>query len=77
MFRVVVNIHGAFYVNLADNKHKHKHKQTGNNIAPTGFVGLIKKASPDFPSASPQKDLASPYPGNSHWNIYQEILKCF
>ena len=56
MSRVVVNIHGAFYVNLADNKHKHK--QTGNNIAPTGFVGLIKKASPDFPSASPLKDLA-------------------
>ena len=25
MSRVVVNIHGAFYVNLADNKHKHKH----------------------------------------------------
>ena len=26
MSRVVVNIHGAFYVNLADIKHKHKHK---------------------------------------------------
>ena len=24
MSRVVVNIHGAFYVNLEDNKHKHK-----------------------------------------------------
>ena len=28
MSRVVVNIHGAFYVNLADNKHKHKHKHS-------------------------------------------------
>ena len=25
MSRVVVNIHGAFHVNLADKKHKHKH----------------------------------------------------
>ena len=27
MFRVVAIIHGAFYVNLADNKHKHTARQ--------------------------------------------------
>ena len=53
MSRVVVFIHGAFYVNLADNKHKHKHvlilfnyiSRSQNSFEPTKVINDPKTMS--------------------------------